>query len=152
MPLTRRLFVTLSIVVFPALSSCGTGPTGPSHEPAEDVVLYGVHQNLTVDGQLLARIQADSLYHRKGSPAMLIWAPAIDFSPTYPENPPLLSGDQVVVNHAQRKLTLRGRAVFEIPGQGVRITGEELRFRYSEGWLVADSPSVAYPKQSTEGS
>jgi hypothetical protein len=128
-----------------ALFGCGSEPTGLSGPPAEDHVLLGVHHNLTIDGRLLAKIQADSLYNKKGSRAMLLWTPVIDFSPAYPENPPTLRGNLVVINHTLRRLTLRGSAVFEMGTTGYGLRGEEIQFGYGEGWLFADSASLSLP-------
>jgi hypothetical protein len=140
----RPTSILLSFSLF-ALLACGGEPTGLSDPPAEDNVLFGVHHNLTIDGRLLARIQADSLYHRKGSRAMLLWTPDIDFSPAYPEGPPALRGNQLVINHYWRRLTLRGNAVFEMRSTGYRLQGEEIQFGYGEGWLFADSASLSWP-------
>jgi hypothetical protein len=145
MRINRRSLILVLLCTSTLQSSCTSPPTGLSDEPAEDIVMYGVGHNITLDGRLLANVQADSLYYREGSQAALLWHPTVDFSPLYPDNPPVLSSDQLVHHFGRRRLTLRGNAVFEFPASGFRVTGEEIGLGYSEGWLVADSPSMAFP-------
>jgi hypothetical protein len=127
-----------------ASTGCGDEPTGPLSEPAEDMVAHGMQHNLTIDGLLLAKIQADSMYRRDGSKAVLLWGPDIDLTPGFPDAPPVLSADQVVINYRTRQLILRGNARIVFPGTGRRFEGEKLRFGLEDGRISADSVSLSF--------
>ena len=138
-----QVLATVCLSLF-ASFGCGDSPGWIADEPAEDKVLIGVDHNLTIDGRLLARIHADSMYRRDHSRAVLLWGPDIDLSPGFPDGAPVLVGDQAVINHHRRELTLRGNAVLVFPGNRRRIEGDEIHWEYQTGRVWADSAALHF--------
>ena len=120
-------------------ASCGDRSEEQTWPLAADIVAHHISHNLTVDGRLLARIDADSMYYGRGSYRALLWGPSIDLTPGFPDNPPHFAGGQLLIDYALREFAVRGNASIELPSTHHRIEGDEIRFGYRGGWLSSDS-------------
>jgi len=139
----RRPMILLGAVVA-LVSACDRGatpPTGAALPDSADQVLWGVTTNITIDGVLRIKIQADTVYSYQTSQVMdLVGVKVEFFTPDGRVSSTVTSREGTFETRSQ-DMEARGDVVATTP-DGKRLTTDTLRYNRTAQMISGPGPFV----------
>lgn len=146
------LVAGLVFVVAAACSDAGEPPTRLAAPDSADQVLYGMTHNVTIDGVLRARLDADTAYVYQNSQTASLLGVRVEFLSPRGTVSSTITGDSGTYDFRGRDMEARGNVVAVTP-DGRRLTTSILRYNRRNEEISGPAPFVFdAPDRHLEGS